>query len=426
MTVRLVNLYDEKIYLLLMKPVTNILEREFSVVGKTKNIYNVKINKNPSCTCYDCTTNGNICKHIYFIMSKVIKTEKEIKLEYSREDIMTIFDDIPKYINDDLVFNIESKESFENNRIKIKKNVNRKNDESCPICLDEFKFSNKSKKNNDIDYCKYGCGHSVHKKCFDKWKQNNLKNTCIICRCDWDTGKHINLNKCSNNPEFGENVLFGNNNYGMTDRITITDINSDMYDDIDDDSDMEGNTDIDSEYYDYDNIHNNTQESEESEESEESNDANSLNSLNSLNSSNSSNGTHNINGIIHVFDSNLGITSNNVFVNDDNYKYFTLVQLKELCINDGLQFYGSKKQLFERLKKNYYLKNNIQSNDFITDNFITDNFITDNFINHDFYKKFTITHLRKICSISKLNTLGTKKQLFNRILNSNILENIIS
>ena len=45
---------------------------EFFVLGATGNVYSVKLEKRPSCTCPDAAK-GNICKHFLFVMLRVLK-----------------------------------------------------------------------------------------------------------------------------------------------------------------------------------------------------------------------------------------------------------------------------------------------------------------------------------------------------------------
>lgn len=49
------------------------LSRQFAVLGSTGNVYDVTIGQKPHCTCPDCAK-GNLCKHIIFVMIKVIKS----------------------------------------------------------------------------------------------------------------------------------------------------------------------------------------------------------------------------------------------------------------------------------------------------------------------------------------------------------------
>lgn len=45
---------------------------EFFVLGATGNVYSVKLEKIPSCTCPDAAK-GNVCKHLLFVMLRVLK-----------------------------------------------------------------------------------------------------------------------------------------------------------------------------------------------------------------------------------------------------------------------------------------------------------------------------------------------------------------
>ena len=66
---------------------------------------------------------------------------------------------------------------------KIEKKIN--DNDICPICLDNI---NNGK---ELDYCKYSCGLSLHKKCYQMWEKRN-KGICVFCRANWyneDKGK---------------------------------------------------------------------------------------------------------------------------------------------------------------------------------------------------------------------------------------------
>lgn len=50
-----------------------VVGREFAVLGSTGNVYDVRICKSPTCSCPDFQR-GNLCKHILFVILKVIST----------------------------------------------------------------------------------------------------------------------------------------------------------------------------------------------------------------------------------------------------------------------------------------------------------------------------------------------------------------
>ena len=60
---------------------------DYVIMGSTGNVYDVTISNIPTCTCPDFTTRGNRCKHIYFIMMKIMKVINDEQEEYSDDDI---------------------------------------------------------------------------------------------------------------------------------------------------------------------------------------------------------------------------------------------------------------------------------------------------------------------------------------------------
>lgn len=182
--------FHQPIYLLKMFPTNTQFERKFNVVGTTGNVYTVTINKRPSCSCPDYVHNKNVCKHIYFIMLRVMKIKSEVVKYYTDDTIKCMFDNIPHFISDNVAFNENVKKIYCE---QIKKNVDlnsvspvetkitQKLDDICPVCLEDILV------NSDlIDYCKYSCGKSIHKECFAIWKCNNGANNCLFCRHNWD------------------------------------------------------------------------------------------------------------------------------------------------------------------------------------------------------------------------------------------------
>lgn len=58
-------------------------------VLSSSNSYNVNITKNPSCTCQDFTFRKKKCKHIYYVLMKVLRISEELedKNKYTDEEI---------------------------------------------------------------------------------------------------------------------------------------------------------------------------------------------------------------------------------------------------------------------------------------------------------------------------------------------------
>lgn len=163
----------------------------FNIMGSTGNIYNIKIITNKeTCTCPDYLGRQTYCKHIFFILGRV--------LNISKSDIYNRMYDIQsinKYINETNILQqfIQDDLACKLNRLQLNstKEVEQKPiEDNCPICFEKMNETEK------LVYCKYVCGNSLHKECFDKW--NKVKsNQCVYCRGYWDPSKlstkYINL-----------------------------------------------------------------------------------------------------------------------------------------------------------------------------------------------------------------------------------------
>lgn len=171
--------FNEPIYLLNMKKSESEYEKIFNVVGTSGKIYVVTIGENLNCTCPDCTIRNNLCKHIYFIMLRVMKVKDVTKRKINKETLLTYFDKMPKFLSDDLKYDKQTKHNY---NIHIKEEVTQKLDDICPICLTDICDEPLS----SLCYCKYGCGKSVHKECFDVWTKSGINSgVCIFCRAKW-------------------------------------------------------------------------------------------------------------------------------------------------------------------------------------------------------------------------------------------------
>lgn len=194
--------YNDGIYLIEMmdddEDEDETPEKKFAVMGSTGNVYTVTISNEPSCTCLDYRINDRRCKHIFFILMRVMKVIDEDQPFYTDEELKEMFENIPsvtrnlmvkrkykkKYkklaeeASNDEEEKTENKPADEGNE-KTEHTVKRKElNDICPICLDDI---NNGK---EVDYCKEGCGNNIHVECFRMWaKKNNA--ICVFCRAKW-------------------------------------------------------------------------------------------------------------------------------------------------------------------------------------------------------------------------------------------------
>lgn len=183
----------QKIFLLEAIQPNADLSRTYMVCGSTGNIYQVTIAENPSCTCPDNSKNNNRCKHIYFILMKVMKTEDEDESQYSPEDLQVMFNNIPVITNqlmaDNNIRTIYDKLKISNGLVHKEKDITKKgSDDLCPICLDELDNG------EDLDYCKFSCGKQLHKLCFSMWIKQKKEPICVYCKAHWVVKKQSYVN----------------------------------------------------------------------------------------------------------------------------------------------------------------------------------------------------------------------------------------
>jgi hypothetical protein len=57
---------------------------EFAVLGATGNLYTVTVCRQPQCTCPDFCCRRNLCKHILFVMLRVLRLPVDEPLAWQR------------------------------------------------------------------------------------------------------------------------------------------------------------------------------------------------------------------------------------------------------------------------------------------------------------------------------------------------------
>ena len=178
---------QQKIFLILTHEYDeNDFERKYEVMGTTGNVYTVTIANSPICTCPDYVTRNNRCKHIYFVLTRImkIKSNQEDIKKYSHDDLQDMFESIPQ-ITENLRVDAYKLAKFKT----LKKNGNgevdiREIDEDsiCPICLAELYDCNE-----ELAICKYSCGYSLHKQCFELYNSKQREECkCIFCQKPWN------------------------------------------------------------------------------------------------------------------------------------------------------------------------------------------------------------------------------------------------
>ena len=170
---RIERCFTDNIYLIESLPQEEHLpfERNYLIMGNSGNMYQVTISNEPKCTCPDYVNRSNRCKHIYFVLMRIMNISNYNNYQYTDEELTEMFSNIPPVAKNLLYQGEKSEES---------KTVNQKfeKDDVCPICLDPLENG------KELDYCKYSCGQTIHKKCFSMWEKSKGA-ICVFCRAKW-------------------------------------------------------------------------------------------------------------------------------------------------------------------------------------------------------------------------------------------------
>ena len=145
---------------------------KFIVEGSTGIHYDVLINNKLSCSCKDFTTRHLICKHIYFIIVRVLKNSDLIELVNGQGPNICIFS-LKLNLNEN--FNKILNPRFKNNKETF--NVMDIMD-VCSICYENYV------KEDVLVKCGL-CNNYFHDECISRWLKSATKCTCPLCREMW-------------------------------------------------------------------------------------------------------------------------------------------------------------------------------------------------------------------------------------------------
>lgn len=186
----------QRMYLVDRETISDI-HQKFVILGSTGNLYTVNIKHLPTCDCPDFKK-GNLCKHVLFVMLKVLRIPSTSELVYQAalisDELRSMFLQAPNptaLANATVVQQYQAIKNGQDpnavaNAVNASgaKDVRRAIEGDCPICFDELREADRG----NIEFCRT-CGNNVHLECFNNWKRskNFAKITCVYCRSVWHT-----------------------------------------------------------------------------------------------------------------------------------------------------------------------------------------------------------------------------------------------
>eukprot|EP00977_Amphora_coffeiformis_P010721 scaffold2512_cov164-Amphora_coffeaeformis.AAC.6 len=191
---------------------SNSLSRECTVLGSTGNVYKVTLAHLVHCTCPD-HAKGNVCKHILFVMLKVVGlpatsplVHQAALLSNELREIFAMLDQRMAQVgrNGGVMANARVREAYQDLTSPAPKCAQQDDDdendkklettltgtarqpiehEDCPICFDPLLPDGGNQKKEQIVFCRAVCGYNFHKTCMASWKTQS--STCPNCRAEW-------------------------------------------------------------------------------------------------------------------------------------------------------------------------------------------------------------------------------------------------
>ncbi|CAI5959494.1 unnamed protein product [Closterium sp. NIES-65] len=205
----------------------------FHVLGATGNVYTVTISQQPSCTCPDYG-NGNLCKHVLFVLLRVLHVDEEDPRVWQRSLLSTelneLLDRIDALERTTLAVAEEGEEILASPAVREQfariaggqpgsgalglTDLNSRNEGGsqaavggtgqrpkqrpiegdCPICYEPLGGAGAGKRGGGkpaeaVVFCQR-CGNNVHSDCFSRWKAAKRGGmvTCVWCRAPWGDG----------------------------------------------------------------------------------------------------------------------------------------------------------------------------------------------------------------------------------------------
>lgn len=180
------------------------LQEEIDVVGTTGNIYTVTIGSVPRCTCPD-HIKGNECKHKVYALSTVLRAPYEY--QYQRGLLSNELEEV--FANAPPIPHASGRNDKDDDGDGKRKPI----EGECPICYMDLDESN-----NEIVWCKVGCGNNMHKECFSQWaaSQRGKEVKCVYCRTPWHRESQMTADIVKNGNLTAEGYVNVADQFGMS------------------------------------------------------------------------------------------------------------------------------------------------------------------------------------------------------------------
>lgn len=174
---------------------------DFTVLGSTGNVYTVSLGLVPSCTCPDFYKRQDLCKHIMFVLLKVVGLDfRTNPLAYQKAYVVSELKQLfailrSRRVGGTVLANARVRAavlgaggtaahaSLDNDSSSgvVQRRSLANDDSDCPICFDDLTGEPDSR----LAFCRGTCGANFHAECIRHWLGASVRKSCPHCRQPW-------------------------------------------------------------------------------------------------------------------------------------------------------------------------------------------------------------------------------------------------
>ncbi|CAK9048803.1 unnamed protein product [Durusdinium trenchii] len=159
---------------------------KLDVLGSTGNVYHVELRPSGNaCSCLDFAKGGGVCKHLLFVMLRVLKLPREDHRVYQTgltpselQPLLTLFRTGSFQVGGEVQADATVMRGYQQAQGGREGCARQPLPADCPICFEEIV------EGKGVDFCRV-CGHNVHCDCQQRWASAGKSDTCPLCRSPW-------------------------------------------------------------------------------------------------------------------------------------------------------------------------------------------------------------------------------------------------
>ncbi|KAL7567838.1 hypothetical protein ACA910_000581 [Epithemia clementina (nom. ined.)] len=172
------------------------------MLGSTGNVYTTCLTHQPTCTCPDFQKRRDLCKHLIFVLVRVVGLSTNDSLAYQKalvtSELETLYQRVSQRVQDNNSNDSSSSDVWANpgvrsryaamkqgkgkagdhgnNSCEEQKQQQEQDDgavqrrsleQDCPICLEDMSTCPLAQ----VTYCKISCGMNFHLECMNMWRR---------------------------------------------------------------------------------------------------------------------------------------------------------------------------------------------------------------------------------------------------------------